>query len=89
VTVPAAESEQQVGVGFKDNPARGRQDANLALMVAHPPRHAARVRRWGNDQEKLGYPPALVRYKATLTCGPRVSREATGGSAPAKAARRL
>lgn len=37
----AAEPQQQVAVGFKDNPARGRQDANLAPTFARRPKHAA------------------------------------------------
>src|SRR5215831_16591617 len=45
VALLATESQQQVGVGFKNDPARGRQDADPAPMVAHPSGHAARVRR--------------------------------------------
>lgn len=47
VALPATESQQQVGVGFKDNPARGRQDPDPAPLVAYPPGHVARVRRMG------------------------------------------
>jgi hypothetical protein len=36
MTAIAAELQQQVAVGFKGNPARGWQDANLTPMFARP-----------------------------------------------------
>src|SRR5215467_1226410 len=42
VAVLATESQQQVGVGFQDNPGRGWQDVDPALMAAHTPKHAVK-----------------------------------------------